>query len=491
MKKMSLFLLSLFLLPVATLFAGCQGQEEQLSAYQIQLSYDATSHTAQGSVTVEYVNNSSNALQEIMFHLYPNAFSEEGDGLVCSASNESKTYPNGKSFGGIEIFDVQIQAEQAGFELQGEANMLLKVDLPAPLYPDEKTSVAIEFSLTLPNANHRFGYGENTVNFGNFYPIACVYRDGSGFATDPYTSNGDPFFSDCANYTVSITYSSEYKIACSGDSVSTSRNGDQLTTTITAGKVRDFAFVLSDKFQVLSSKADGAVVEYYYYSDNDPQGSLDTAVKAIETYGDLFGSYLYSSFAVVETNFVHGGMEYPRLVMISDQVQGEDYDYVIAHETAHQWWYGVVGNDEFNESWLDESLTEFSTALFFENHPEYNLSYDQIVSGAYSNYNFFLKIYKKIVGEVDTSMLRSLNEFDTEPEYVNNIYTRGIIMLASLRDQIGDRKFFSSLSTYFKEFSFKNATTPDIIAVFEKKCGHKMEGIFNSWLNGEVAFVAQ
>src|SRR5699024_2251727 len=127
----------------------------------------------------------------------------------------------------------------------------------------------------------------------------------------------------------------------------------------------------------------------------------------------------------------------PRLVMISDALVEEDYDYVIAHEIAHQWWYGVVGNDEFNEAWIDESLTEFSTALFFGSHKEYGLNYNQIIDGANSNYKFFLKIYKKINSEVDTSMLRSLIDFKTEPEYVNNIYTRGIIMFDTLKQQLG------------------------------------------------------
>jgi len=56
----------------------------------------------------------------------------------------------------------------------------------------------------LPNINHRFGYGDNTVNFGNFYPVACVYENGKGFIQDLYHSNGDPFYSECSNYEVEI-----------------------------------------------------------------------------------------------------------------------------------------------------------------------------------------------------------------------------------------------------------------------------------------------
>jgi aminopeptidase N len=65
-------------------------------------------------------------------------------------------------------------------------------------------------------------------------------------------------------------------------------------------------------------------------------------------------------------------MEYPALVMISDNI-GEhiSYEEVIVHEVAHQWWYSLVGNDQINYGFLDEGLTEYSTILFFENNPEY------------------------------------------------------------------------------------------------------------------------
>ena len=487
MKKLSLFFALVLILP-ALFFAGCQTQEET-SAYSIWLDYDAASHTAEANLQVDYVNNSENAFDEILFHLYPNAFSEEAEGSVCSPANENKTYPNGKSYGGITISSVLVSGQDSGFKLEGEDHSLLSVPLFEQLYPGERVLIDISFSLTLPNANHRFGYGENATNFANFYPIACVYRDGEGFVTDAYTSNGDPFFSDCSDYEVRVTYDSSFLIACSGDSVETTQNAEKKTSKISAKNVRDFAFVLSEKFSQISGYAGDVKVDYFYYDDEDATSSLATATKAIECYSEMFGSYPYSSFAVVQTNFVHGGMEYPQLVMISDTVKGVDYDYVIAHETAHQWWYGVVGNDEFNEAWLDESLTEYSTALFFEKHSEYGISYQQMTSGARSNYNLFLKTYKAIKGEIDTSMNRALDEFDTEPEYVNNIYVRGIIMFDTLRSQIGEKKFLNALSGYYSKFKFKNATTADFIATFEEKCGRQMEGFFYSWLLGEVVFI--
>ena len=487
MRKLSFLLCLIFIVPIVFL-TGC-GEEQNLCSYSLVITYDDENKSAQGACVVDYVNTSDNAFDYILFHLYSNAFSEEGDGLVCSTSNESKTYPNGKSFGGIEIVDVKIAGSQVEYSVEGEADMLLKVQLEQQLFPDENVKIEIDFNLKLPNANHRFGYGENAVNFGNFYPIACVYENGKGFMSEGYVANGDPFYSDVANYSVTVSYPKKLKIACSGDNIKTNDNGQYFTTTFSSSKVRDVSFVLSENFSVISAKSGDCLIEYYYYNDDDPQGSLETAVKAVEFYSETFGDYPYSSLSVVQTNFVHGGMEYPRLVMISDTVAGLDYDYVIAHEIAHQWWYGVVGNDEYNESWLDESLTEYSTALFFENYGEYNITYDKVISGAESNYKFFLSIYNKIQGEVDTSMLRALDEFNTEPEYINNIYTRGVLLFDTLRSELGNKKLNSTLKAYFKEFAYKNVNTSEFISYFSSKSGRNLEKFFNSWLNGEVEFV--
>ncbi len=478
-----------FVLALPCLFlVGCE-KEAPLSAYNIVLTYDHENKSAECCTSIEYVNSSDNALSEVMFHLYANAFSEEAEGSVCTTANEAKTYPNGKSYGGVEVSAVRVNGGSVEFNLEGKADMLLSVPLEEELFPDESVKIEINFVLTLPNALHRFGYGDNAVNFANFYPIACVYENGRGFVTDGYISNGDPFYSDVANYNLSISYPKNMKIACGGDKIKTSENGHYLTTTFTSEKVRDVSFVLSEKFQHLSSKAGKTTIDYFYYSDAEAQKSLEVAVKAVNFYSEKFGDYPYSNLAVVETGFVHGGMEYPRLVMISDDVKAEDYGYVIAHEIAHQWWYGVVGNNEFAEAWIDESLTEYSTALFYENHPEYGIEYGRLIGGADETYKHFLSVYGKIIGDVDTSMARTLSQFNTEPEYVNNIYTRGMLMFDALRADLGEKKLYSCLKGYFKEFAYKNVTSDEFIEYFSSKSGRNLEKFFDSWLNGKIVMI--
>ena len=477
MKKL---LVALFFVCVLMTIFGCSKAQSQKTFYDITLDYSAETHTAKCSESVMYFNSTSENLTYVDFNLYPSAFREESEQKVVSQAQVSKAYPKGLSYGGIEIFDVKTNENDGAFEITGEDENILRVF--CEVFPQNLIEIEINFLIKLPNINHRFGYGENTVNFGNFYPIVCVFDD--GFVHHHYTANGDPFYSDVSNYSVKISYPENFTLACTGE-VEMTKTGEKKTSTIKANDVRDFAFVLSNKFEVLEESVGETEVKYFYYQDPSPQKSLETAVKAIKTFSKLFGEYPYKTFSVVEANFVYGGMEYPNLVLISDEItQEQDYQYVIVHETAHQWWYGVVGNDEFNEAWLDESLTEYSCALFYEDNPDFGVEYKKVISDATESYKHFVRVFSSIYRDLDLSMQRSLDEFGTEPEYVNLIYTKGIILFDDVRKSIKDRKFFRALKEYYKENFLKNATAKDLVNQFEKTSKTSVGNLIESYLQG-------
>lgn len=486
---------------IVLIFTGCTSKtlSQNLTDYNLNLTIDTENKTITGTQKVNYLNNTDVTLDNIQFHLYPNAFREGAKISPVSLTNEHKAYPNGKSYGKIDIQSVKVSGMNCTLKLNeddeinnpsylitGEDENILKINLTKELYPDDKIEIEIEFFITLPNINHRFGYGDNTINLGNFYPIACVYEDGN-FKTDLYHYNGDPFYSEMANYNVSITYPDNYKMASTGNLINTTAENNLTTNMISAKSVRDFAIVLSDQFKVISQECDGIMVNYYYFSDESPDKSLEIACKAISTFNNLIGKYPYSTLAVVEANFVHGGMEYPNLIYISNDITDHtQYEQVIVHETAHQWWYNVVGNSEYDNGWLDEGLTEYSTALFYEINPNEGIDKDLIIKNAYSNYLLFVEVYGDVYGKLDTSMDRNLSEFKTEPEYVYLTYVKGMLLFDTLREILGMDKFTKCLQTYYKQNSFKIAKPEDMISAFEKASNTKLETIFKSWIEGKV-----
>ena len=168
---------------------------------------------------------------------------------------------------------------------------------------------------------------------------------------------------------------------------------------------------------------------------------------------------------------------------IEDKVQ---YQNCIIHEIAHQWWYGIVGNDEYNEAWLDEPLAEFSTALFYKWNSGYEVRYSDLLSSAQDNMSLFLSVYREVLGDVDTSMAKALDEYDTDAEYTYMLYVKGLLFFDNLLSSIGEKKVVKALNTYAHQFAFKNATAEDLIATFEKSTGVKLKNFFDSWINGKV-----
>lgn len=485
MKKFFLLLI-ICLVPFAFL-TGCKKNDlakasKNLTGYNLDLHLDFENKKLTGTEKVSYVNSSGQALGFVCFNLYPSAFRESSKQSVVSSLNKSKCYPNGLSYGGIEILSCSGE-NVSNFEITGEDENILKVNLSSNLEPNKKTEIIISFNLTIPNCNHRFGWNDTTINLGNFYPIACVFENGA-FVQNAYHFNGDPFYSECANYEVSVTTPQNLKVAGSGNKKE-KQTPEGITTTFSSKAIREFAMVVGS-FEEKTTKADGVLISYYYYSDENADLSLETAKKSIQTFNKLFGNYPYQTFNVVQTKFVQGGMEYPLLVMISDAVSGAEYQNVIIHETAHQWWYGLVGNNEFKNAWQDEALAEFSTALFYKYNPDYNVDFEKQFQNLKASYQVFERVYTEVLSDLDKSINRSLDQFNTEPEYTYLTYVKGNLMFKALYDKMGEKKFLNALKNYFKTYKFKIATPENLISCFSKAYGSDLTEFFNSWLSGNV-----
>ena len=378
--SVSILFVSVIITVIFLCLAGIKKEEKSLSSYDMELVYSDTTHTLSGTEKVTFINNYENMFTYLYLHLYPNAFRENAKNPIVSVAEQDKVYVNGESFGNINIIKVISEGQELNYQVEGQDENILKVELPFEVYPDESITFEIEFETILANVNHRLGYGNNTTNFGNFYPILCVYEDGIGFKTDLYHSNGDPFYSECANYNITLSYPSTFTLASSGTVTSSNTQENITTCKIKGEKIRDFCFVLSEIFEKSTTKLGDTNINYYGYNgDINLNYCIDVSKEALSTFNDMFGDYPYDSLNVVKTNFVHGGMEYPNLVMISDDISEDDIAYVIVHEIAHQWWYGVVGNDEYNHAWMDEGLAEYSTLLFFEKNSKYGLNIDEMI----------------------------------------------------------------------------------------------------------------
>lgn len=490
MKKFFYLLFSaIFLAFSAFSLTGCKKDElkkvsKNLTSYAISATLDDEKKEVSGTETIVFYNSTGSDLDYLCLHLYPRAFRENASIKPYTKLTLATCFPSGVSYGDISIVNVKVNGEIKKHELTGEDDDILKIHFGFRLSNKKSIEIVIEFVLTIPTSTHRFGCYDGNINLGNWYPIVCKFSDGD-FDISPYYSTGDPFFSDIANYSVKFTYPKTYKL-CSTGEIEKTEGADNLTATISARAVRDFALCLSDKSEILETKYGNTKIMYMGYTgDENSQKYLEISKNAIEYFSKTFGSYPYSTMTVAKTPFIYGGMEYPNLVLISDSIDDEDeFLKVIVHEIAHQWWYGIVGNNEVNEAWLDESLSEYSTAMFFGANSKYNIAYDDIVSNALSSYMLYVDVISTIRGDVITKMNLPVNKYQNDYEYSYMVYVKGVIMFDSLKSMVGEKKLVAGFKKYYADNKFKIASKDDFYAAFSSACHKDLDNFFDGFLNG-------
>ena len=460
--------------------AACSPQHTEKDAalsYTIELDFDGEREI---DLLQEVTVPSSRLLcSELAFHLYPNAFSEASATPICPAEEKEEVYYKGESFGEIEILSVETYGKTSNYEIS-EDGCILRV--PCPDAAEDTVTVALRARLLLPECNARFGVSEDGVHLTGFYPVLCMAEDGE-WRTEGYSPFGDPFFSESADYSVTLRAPEGYVVASSGEILSSEVKGGVRTTYAEAGRVRDFALFLSRDFKTehTTAETDGREVEvrYFFTDDPDPRATALLAARAVTRFSSLFGAYPYPVFSVVQADTGAGGMEFGSLVAVTPDASRENYAFTVVHETAHQWWFGIVGSDQLNEPWLDEGLTEFSAAYFFlqGGEPE---RYRDAVLAATAHYSRFAALPEEV--GFSGKMSRPLSSYVSAGEYVAVTYSKGLLLFDTLFTLAGEKTFFAALADYCRTHAYDTATADDLAAAFLSQ-GFDASGVMNAFIN--------
>lgn len=453
-------------------------QLEEINKYDMDVIFRPDNNTYDVTQEVIYINNSKDKLSQIYFHLYPNTYKElETAPVLFKQDVLSKGYTPGY----IEIEDLKVDGKQVDFSIQGQGDTILKINLPQTLNPGDKVTIYFKYTGKLPKNIDRFGYGDNVFNFGNWYPIACVY-DETGWNLDPYYNLGDPFYSDIANYHVKITVPEDMVVAASGNIVKEKIKGDKKTYIIEGKLIRDFAWVASFDFLVEKLEVDDTVIKLYALEENSSMAAftLEVGKKSLEIFNELFGQYPYGVYSIVMTEFPTG-MEYPGLVFINKEYYNEKaknyLEQVIVHETAHQWWYGVVGNDQIDEAWLDEALATYSEVIYV-----YHVYGEKEAENYYQYYCEMPYEYAKSYLDIDTGIKKSLDEFNGWDDYGVLVYAKGAVFLNSIKEDFGMETLCNILREYYENYKFHISNTEAFIKVCEKVTSTSFEDRAYEWL---------
>ena len=230
----------------------------------------------------------------------------------------------------------------------------LEVTLDDPIALGESTAITFDLHIRLPREDDRFGFHRGLALVGTALPTLSVFDD-VGWHRAPFEYLGESFYSLAADYEVTFVTPVGLDTAATGTMSERTRvSGGRWRTTYTATQVRDFAWAAGQLRRVVRSARGTDVVLSYQpgaVSPKQARGLASDAIDVVKTLGSAFGDYPYPEVDVVLAGHARfGDMEYPTIVFSGMS------RITMAHELAHQWFYGVVGNDQYAEPWLDESF---------------------------------------------------------------------------------------------------------------------------------------
>ncbi len=456
-----------FFVAVLAGLASCKGEKAR-PFYQISAEYVPAAGILYGEMTVEVPAPPEGALNEVSFALYPNAFRGDAPCPPLPEAYFSAAYYAGESFGSVDVRELT-GAKAWEVSEGGEA---LIVTLSEPLAAGERAQLSMKFEVMLPKINFRLGIGEHTVNLTHFYPLLCS-------SPPAFSSLGDPFPAESADYRLSLTAPASYDIICGFEGERSEKNG-RATLTVQAENVRDLAFVLAEGMTCSKGEAAGVPVEYWHFR-KDASEELAAAEGSLTFFEERFGRYEYPKYAVVETDLPFGGMEQTALSLVSSSLSAGDRQEAVVHETAHQWWYAMAGSDQVLHAWQDEGLAEYSSALYFE-AAEGEEGYKNRIAAAEKRYRAFVSVREQLSGAVDTAMDRPLSSFAGAYEYRCLVYDKSLILFDRLRAVLGEKKLFSGLKRYFAAAKGRIAPPEELILALS--AGMDASGIFSSFLTG-------
>lgn len=429
--------------------------------YWIDATYDDQKQSVRAHMKVRLPKEHKNQ-HEIYFHLYPNAFRHWRFGKVSKPTRP----------GSIELSNVKFNGQPVQPKIR---ETIMKIDLPRVLHQGKSALIEMDFHLHLPKGGTRLNVYRQTAFLAQWYPMLAV-KDRGGWHTEPYTTTGDPFYSIVSDFDVTFHLPKNYQVI----STAVDQRKPKQTVHLKQEMVRDFVAVLTKDYRVHRQRIDGIMVNLWSMEgmDDTVKPLLRAATSSMQFYNQRFGHYPYPEVDVVlgETGYGIAGMEYPGLITSIPKIptsQGERPAVnVVAHELAHQWWYGVVGNNQAKEPWLDEGLTTFSEFLYMRE----KMKEDE------------REIMQRVIDKTD-EVHRMVGLTSAEPlyHYPDNVYglmvyLRPAAMLFDLMYQVGEPKMMKILSTYYKTYQYRVATTQDFIRIASQVTGKDLQPFFQWWL---------
>ncbi len=566
MRRLLVLLVSAALLVPA---AEAKFIPDPIIKYKIDARLDTKAHVIKGHEIIVWKNHTSDPVPDLQFHLYWNAFKNNYSTAAREASGMGRLYAASsgdkeETFGYQQVHSFKVDGQDLTKAMQyyapddGNPNdqTVLRVMLPKPIGPGKSVTIELEWTGKVPTFHGRTGHLDHYYLVAQWFPKPGVFeakgerhRAQSGWNCHQFHASTE-FFADYGTFDVNLTVPSDFEVAASGDERQLTQNTDGTAThNFYEEDIHDFAWVTQPKSQAMKvvrwfkaneqttpaeiaewAQKTGASpddvklqdVKVTLFVQREHASQIDRHFKAVfaglKWFGLMYGKYPYDVLTFVDpAKDEGGGMEYPTFFTAGTEYWPAAHalspEGVIVHEFGHQFWYAMVGNNEFEEAWLDEGFNSYSTGKVLEKAygPGYSYSsisgiplpakpwtwvpvpsypwmgVNSIPVGAYweyvPSYEMFGRTMSYWYDAKTDSMAQVSYKTMNGSSYGDQAYSKPELTLLPLEGILGNQ-WPKVIRTYHQRYRFKHPDAQDFINTVNEVSGRDMKWFFDQTLYG-------
>lgn len=450
---------------------------EGLDRITIDATFDPDASTLSGTQELLLTNRTGRDQSYAVLRSYSGAYLSEDTSPMATEEMFLSCYGDMFVSGGLTLKSARVDGQTILTRWADAAQTVLYV--PAAWKSGETIAVTLSWEIKIPDCASRFGYQSDIWAIGNAFPTPAVWEDGA-WRTEEVAAIGDPFLTECANWTLRLTLPKAYTAAATAYAEPVV-SGGVASYAFEALAARDFALVISGRFHRAQRLWGDTLVTAFAADSASANEMLGYAEQALSSFSSRWGEYAYPALTLTEVDFPFGGMEYPGLVMIaSDTLRagGESLANAVAHETAHQWWAVQAGSDGWYQPWQDESLCEYSMLDFIGDREGPSAR----ESAVYNRIETALRI--TTASTVTPGC--PLDYFSDFSEYSTVVYRRGAAMWLALENFMGKDGLDAALKDYQARYRFSLASREDLTAVLSEHAGIDLGPLMTDYLDTEM-----
>ncbi len=467
------------------------------ASYEIRVSLDPGEHVLKGTETIRFRNVTRDPVPDLAFHLYLNAFANDGTTFMRESGGRHRQFRFDETDWGNIVVSSLRQLEGGREipliqEFPGPDRTVMRARLPSPVPPGAAIEIRATFEAKLPRVFARTGWAKRFHMAGQWFPKLGVWEEGKGWNCQTFHYASE-FFSDFGVYDVEIDVPDDEIVGATGVIWGERRERPGRKTVLChAEDVHDFAWTASPGFLERRERWGGVEIRILMQPENAASLAryAEAARRALDFLSRELGPYPYSVLTIVDPpadGGGAGGMEYPTLVTgaASPWLPKRFHlpELAIAHEVAHQWWYGMSANDEGEEAWLDEGLASYAEMRILDGWlgPERSVL-DGLLGFSVGEVALQRRAY--LVAADSAPVLLKSWDYPDLATYDATAYSKPCLVLKTLENLESAGAVDRLLRTFFERARFRHPTTRDFLRVVGETLGPDDEALFRRLLEG-------